>query len=120
MYSVYDEGGSTTSPIYDSAGSPGTTRSLEIMYDDYDDVHGVLSNDRNFTLSLQVWGCTITTSNGTAAIDIVTNSLRPGNEPADVSLNRTWEVWEPQNKSGNLYVYLYILKVHYLSFFLAI
>jgi hypothetical protein len=89
LYTAFDENSTKHGPIRDSAGGRGSTLTMMV--------------NGTYPLTVQVIGCSISSSNGTETIDIVTNELvsEAGEEQSYSSPNRTWQDWEAAPNSGN-------------------
>ncbi|KDQ55395.1 hypothetical protein JAAARDRAFT_71275 [Jaapia argillacea MUCL 33604] len=96
LYSVYNESApGFSSPVRDRNGSIGSTYSIDISVD-----FGHPDMAKQW-LQVQVFGCSVHTSNGTAVLNGTTNQLVEASQPNYTELwaGREWGVWESTGAS---------------------
>jgi hypothetical protein len=95
LYTVYDERGNKSGPIRDSAGNIGTKVTMNITSSQLP--------SSTHPLTLQLIGCSMSSSNGTTTIDVADNKQLIEEVPQALGAsNSTWKGWEPQQPTGNM------------------
>ena len=95
IYAVYDERSNKSGPIHDSAGNIGTKVTMNITSPQLP--------SSTHPLTLQLIGCSMSSSNGTTTIDIGNNQQFLEALPRALGgSNSTWKAWEPQEPTGNV------------------